>query len=64
MKHCTICERELPTTLDEFGPAQFVLCRDCYWEQGHTVNAKIASLPPAYAGTVKLESLKWQMKKR
>ncbi len=34
MKQCTICQKELPTGLDEFGPVQAVLCRDCYFECG------------------------------
>lgn len=34
MKQCTVCQKELPTSLDEFGPAQVPLCRDCYFECG------------------------------
>ena len=34
MKHCTICQKELPTSLDEYGLVQAPLCRDCHFECG------------------------------
>ncbi len=37
MKHCTICQKELPTGLDEFGPVQAVLCKDCHFDYGVTI---------------------------
>lgn len=37
MKHCTICDKELPTTLDEFGLSQTVLCQSCYFDYGTTI---------------------------
>lgn len=55
MKHCTICQKELPTGLDEFGPVQAVLCKDCYFESGHTVESQIKNMPLACKGTIKLQ---------
>lgn len=37
MKRCTICEKDLPTTLDEFGLSQTVLCQSCYFDYGTTI---------------------------
>jgi hypothetical protein len=37
MKQCTICQKELPMALDEFGPVQAVLCKDCHFDFGATI---------------------------
>jgi peptidoglycan hydrolase CwlO-like protein len=31
MKHCSVCEAELPTSLDEFGDAREPVCIDCFF---------------------------------
>ena len=31
MKHCVICQKELPTPLDEFGMVQALLCREHFY---------------------------------
>ena len=40
MKHCVICQKELPTSLDEFGPVQAPLCREHF----HSCDSHIEDL--------------------
>ena len=44
MKHCVICQKELPTSLDEFGPVQAPLCREHF----HSCNSHIEELLREY----------------
>ena len=37
MRQCTICQKELPTGVDEFGPVQAVLCQSCRFDFGTTI---------------------------